>query len=48
MRLRTRFAAWLVCGPLGHLAAGLTDWAVLLVRWRLSELQARRRPIRPR
>jgi hypothetical protein len=48
MRLRTRFAAWLVCGPLAHLAAGLADWTVLLVRWRLAELQARRREIRPR
>ena len=46
--MRTRFATWLVCGPLGHLAAGVTDWAVLLVRWRLAERQARRREISPR
>jgi hypothetical protein len=46
--MRTRFAGWLVCGPLGHLAAGVTDWVVLLVRWRLAELQARRREIRLR
>jgi hypothetical protein len=24
--------AWLYTGPLGHLAAGLLDWATLLVR----------------
>ena len=46
--MRTRFAGWLVCGPLGHLAAGVTDWAILLVRWRLAERQARRREISPR
>jgi hypothetical protein len=33
-----RFAAWLVTGPLGHLASGVADWAVLL--WTLA--QARR------
>ena len=46
--VRTRFATWLVCGPLGHLAAGLTDWAMLLVRWQLAERQARRRETRAR
>jgi hypothetical protein len=35
--MRTRIAGWLVCGPLGHLAAGVTDWAVLLVGWQLAE-----------
>jgi hypothetical protein len=48
MSRRARLATWLVCGPLGHLAAGIADWAVLLVRWRLAEAQARRRAIRPR
>jgi len=46
--VRTRFAGWLVCGPLGHLAGGVTDWAVLLVRWQLAKRQASRREIRPR
>ena len=46
--MRTRFATWLVCGPLGHLAAGLADWALLLTRWQLAERQARRREIKPR
>jgi hypothetical protein len=30
---RTRFAAWLVTGPPGHLWGGVADWATLLVRW---------------
>jgi hypothetical protein len=34
--MRRRFAAWLVCGPLGHLGAGLADWIALLVAWRRS------------
>jgi hypothetical protein len=46
--MRTRFATWLVCGPLGHLAAGVADWVVLLVRWQLAERQASRRAISPR
>jgi hypothetical protein len=29
-RVRTRLAAWLVTGPLGHLWAGVADWATLL------------------
>jgi hypothetical protein len=33
-----RFAAWLVTGPLGHLAAGVADWAALM--W--AAAQARR------
>jgi hypothetical protein len=40
--VRTRLAAWLVFGPLGHLAAGVTDWVVLLAGWQLAELKARR------
>jgi hypothetical protein len=31
--VRTRVAAWLLTGPLGHLAAGALDWAGLLARW---------------
>jgi hypothetical protein len=46
--MKSRFATWLVCGPLGHLAAGVADWAVLLVRWRLAERQARTRETSPR
>ena len=32
MRPKERLAAWLVTGPAGHLAAGLTDFSVLLAR----------------
>jgi hypothetical protein len=35
-----RAAAWVVTGPLGHLVAGLADWAVLLGR--LAWARARR------
>ncbi len=35
-----RIAGRLVTGPLGHLAAGLADWAVLL--WRLGLGRLRR------
>jgi len=36
MRHRRRpyevLAAWIVTGPLGHLYAGLADWAAILLR----------------
>ena len=38
LRMRERFAAWFVTGPLGHLASGLADWAVLLWRARRRRL----------
>jgi hypothetical protein len=38
----SRLAAWLVCGPLGHLAAGVADWVELFVRWRLAQRSSRR------
>jgi hypothetical protein len=31
-----RAAGWLVCGPVGHLVAGIADWLELVVRWRLG------------
>jgi hypothetical protein len=46
--MRARVATWLVCGPLGHLAGGVTDWAILFVRWQRAAAQARRRATRPR
>jgi hypothetical protein len=36
----TRLAAWLYTGPLGHLAAGVSDWAELLGRYGWSRLRA--------
>jgi hypothetical protein len=35
--------AWLYTGPLGHLAAGVVDWLVLLARY-LGERAGRRSP----
>lgn len=35
-RRRTRFevlAAWIVTGPVGHLYAGVADWAGVLIRY---------------
>jgi len=29
----TRIRAWLYTGPLGHLAAGVADWVLLLTRY---------------
>jgi hypothetical protein len=46
--MRSRLATWLVCGPLGHLAAGAADWVTLFVRWRLAERQPTRREISDR
>jgi hypothetical protein len=37
--MRSRLAAWLVTGPLGHLVAGVLDWAELLGRWFWSRLR---------
>jgi hypothetical protein len=31
--MRQRIAAWAVTGPLGHLAAGIADWALALWRY---------------
>jgi hypothetical protein len=37
-------AAWLVTGPIGHLAAGVADWAELLARWSFARLRSLIRP----
>jgi hypothetical protein len=34
--VRSRLAAWLVTGPLGHLWAGVADWMELIARWALA------------
>ena len=39
-----RFAAWFVTGPLGHLASGIADWAVLI--WRLIDAKDEKGPLR--
>jgi hypothetical protein len=38
---RTRAAAWLVTGPVGHLAAGVIDWAALAGRWLWARARGR-------
>jgi hypothetical protein len=32
-----RFAAWLLTGPLGHLAAGLADWVAVM--WAAAQVR---------
>jgi hypothetical protein len=32
-RPREVLAAWIVTGPIGHLYAGVADWAAVLVRY---------------
>jgi hypothetical protein len=46
--VRSRLAARFYTGPLGHLVAGVADWAVLLARWQWSRLRERvkRAPVR--
>jgi hypothetical protein len=39
--LRTRMAAWIVTGPVGHLYGGVADWAELLLRYALSAARSR-------
>jgi hypothetical protein len=38
---RSRALAWLVTGPLGHVAAGIADWAA--VAWKVLYARARGR-----
>jgi hypothetical protein len=33
--------SWLVCGPVGHLLAGVADWAELLARYGAGRLRRR-------
>jgi hypothetical protein len=39
--VRVKVAAWVVTGPVGHLWAGVADWATLLARYGWA--RARRR-----
>jgi hypothetical protein len=38
--MRRRIAAWTVTGPLGHLAAGIADWAEAIARHLRSRFKA--------
>ncbi|MTD42758.1 hypothetical protein GKE82_00170 [Conexibacter sp. W3-3-2] len=41
LTLPERAAARLLCGPVGHLAAGLVDWVVLLSRYAWARARGR-------
>ena len=38
---RTRVAAWLVTGPVGHTYGGVADWAILATRWAWARARGR-------
>ena len=38
---RTRLAAWLVTGPVGHLVAGVLEWGRLLRRYLWARVRGR-------
>ncbi len=40
--MRLRLLARYYTGPVGHLVAGIADWAQLLAGWKLQQLRARR------
>lgn len=46
MTFAERLAAWLVTGPIGHLAAGAADFAVLFWRLGSARVRARSRDLR--
>ncbi len=39
--VRSRLAARFYTGPLGHLVAGVADWAELLARWKWAQARER-------
>jgi hypothetical protein len=41
--MRERLVAWYYTGPLGHLVAGVADWAQLLVSYAAARRRARGR-----
>ena len=41
MPLPHRLAAWLVTGPLGHLAAGAIDWGALAAHYAYARARGR-------
>ena len=36
-----RLAAWIVCGPIGHLVGGVADWMVMLSRYWLARARGK-------
>jgi hypothetical protein len=41
--VRSRLLARFYTGPVGHLVAGIMDWAELLTRWKAQRLRERLR-----
>jgi hypothetical protein len=41
---RDRLLAWLLTGPVGHFAAAVADWVVLLGRYQWARLRGRENP----
>jgi hypothetical protein len=39
--MRSRLVARYYTGPVGHLVAGIADWAQLLSRWKWQQLRER-------
>ena len=39
--MRSRVLARYYTGPVGHLVAGIADWAELLTRWKWAQLKRR-------
>jgi hypothetical protein len=39
--VRSRLASRYYTGPVGHLVAGIADWAELLTRWKWEQLRER-------
>jgi hypothetical protein len=39
--MASRTAAWLVTGPVGHLVAGVVDWAILFSRYAWARARGR-------
>jgi hypothetical protein len=46
--MRSRLLARYYTGPLGHLVAGVADWAGLLSRWQYARLRERLKRARGR
>ncbi|MGI8558645.1 MAG: hypothetical protein ACR2ND_10095 [Solirubrobacteraceae bacterium] len=42
LALPERLLTWVICGPLGHLLAGLADWLVLLARFGWAKARGRK------
>jgi len=40
-RARTRAAAWIVTGPVGHAYGVVVDWALLAARWGWARARGR-------